>query len=91
LLYERLAAALGMGLNIQEPDGKLVIDIGGGTTEIVGISLSGIACFQSIKVAGDSMDESIRQYLREWYLCDRRKRILAGSSATPSAQTEVTC
>ena len=67
LLYEPLAAALGMGLNIQEPDGKLVIDIGGGITEIVVISLSGIACFQSIKVAGDSMDESIRHYFRKEY------------------------
>lgn len=67
LLFEPLAAALGMGLNIQEPDGKLVIDIGGGITEIVVISLSGIACFQSIKVAGDSMDETIRHYFRKEY------------------------
>jgi rod shape-determining protein MreB len=67
LLYEPLAAALGMGLNIQEPDGKLVIDIGGGITEIVVISLSGIAGFTSVKVAGDSMDESIRHYFRKQY------------------------
>ena len=67
LLFEPLAAALGMGLNIQEPEGKLVIDIGGGITEIVVISLSGIACFQSIKVAGDSMDESIHHYFRKEY------------------------
>ena len=67
LLFEPLAAALGMGLDIQEPEGKLVIDIGGGITEIVVISLSGIACFQSIKVAGDSMDETIRHYFRKEY------------------------
>lgn len=67
LLYEPLAAALGMGLNIQEPDGKMVIDMGGGITEIVVISLSGIACFQSVKVAGDSMDESIQHYFRKRY------------------------
>lgn len=67
LLFEPLAAALGMGLDIQEPDGKLVIDIGGGITEIVVISLSGIASFQSIKVAGDSMDETIRHYFRKEY------------------------
>lgn len=67
LLFEPLAAALGMDLNIQEPDGKLVIDMGGGITEIVVISLSGIACFQSIKVAGDSMDETIRHYFRKQY------------------------
>lgn len=67
LIFEPLAAALGMGLNIQEPEGKLVIDIGGGITEIVVISLSGIAGFQSIKVAGDTMDESIRHYFRKEY------------------------
>jgi rod shape-determining protein MreB len=64
LLYEPLAAAIGMGLDIQSPDGKLVIDIGGGITEIVVISLSGIAAFKSIKVAGDSMDREIQDYFR---------------------------
>lgn len=67
LLYEPLAAALGMGLNIQEPEGKLVIDIGGGITEIVVISLSGIAAFQSVKVAGDTFDENIQDYFRRNY------------------------
>src|SRR5690606_19233788 len=67
LIFEPLAAALGMGLDIQEPDGKLVIDIGGGITEIVVISLSGIAGFQSVKVAGDAMDETIRHYFRKEY------------------------
>lgn len=64
LLYEPLAAAVGMGLNIHEPEGKLVVDIGGGITEIAVISLSGIACFRSIKVAGDTMDEEIQHYFR---------------------------
>lgn len=64
LLFEPLAAAIGMGLNIQEPDGKMVIDIGGGITEIVIISLSGIAAFQSIKVAGDTFDMNIQDYFR---------------------------
>ncbi len=67
LIFEPIAAALGMGLNIQEPEGQLVIDIGGGITEIVVISLSGIAGFQSVKVAGDSMDETIRHYFRKEY------------------------
>lgn len=67
LIFEPLAAALGMGLDIGAPEGRLVIDIGGGITEIVVISLSGIACFQSIKVAGDSLDESIRDYFRKEY------------------------
>lgn len=67
LLYEPLAAALGMGLAIREPQGKLVIDIGGGITEIVVISLSGIAAFQSIKVAGDTFDENIQDHFRKEY------------------------
>lgn len=67
LLFEPLAAALGMGLNIREPEGKLVIDIGGGITEIVVISLSGIASFQSIKTAGDTFDENIQDHFRKAY------------------------
>jgi len=67
LVFEPLAAALGMGLNIQEPDGKLVIDIGGGITEIVVISLSGIAAFQSLKIAGDTFDMNIQDYFRRKY------------------------
>ncbi len=67
LVFEPLAAAIGMGLNIQEPDGKLVIDIGGGITEIVVISLSGIAAFQSLKIAGDTFDMNIQDYFRRKY------------------------
>jgi rod shape-determining protein MreB len=67
LLYEPLAAALGMGLNIQEPDGKMIVDIGGGITEIVIISLSGVAAFESLKVSGDSMDSDIRDHFRRKY------------------------
>jgi len=67
LVYEPLAAALGMNLNIQEPEGKLIVDIGGGITEIVVISLSGIAAFQSIKVAGDTFDEEIQDHFRRQY------------------------
>jgi len=67
LVYEPLAAALGMGLNIQEPDGKLIVDIGGGITEIAVISLSGIANFQSIRIAGDAFDEDIQDHFRREY------------------------
>lgn len=67
LVYEPLAAAIGLGLNIQEPNGKLVIDIGGGITEIVVISLSGIAAFQSLKVGGDSFDTAIQDHFRRHY------------------------
>lgn len=67
LIYEPIAAALGMGLNIREPEGKMIVDIGGGITEIVIISLSGVAVFRSIKVAGDTFTEVIRDYLRRKY------------------------
>jgi rod shape-determining protein MreB len=67
LVYEPLAAALGMGLNIKEPDGKMIVDIGGGITEIVIISLSGVAVFKSIKVAGDTFTEVIQDHLRRKY------------------------
>jgi rod shape-determining protein MreB len=67
LLYQPLAAALGLGLDIEEPDGKMVIDIGGGITEIVIISLSGIAAFQSLKIAGDTFDEAIQDHFRRNY------------------------
>ena len=67
LIYEPIAAALGMGMNISEPDGKMVVDIGGGKTEIVVISLSGIASFQSLKIGGDTMDEEIQHYFRRRY------------------------
>ena len=67
LLFEPLAAAIGMGLNVQEPSGKMIVDIGGGITEIVIISLSGVAAFYSTKVAGDSMTEDIQDYFRRYH------------------------
>ena len=67
MVYEPLSAAMGIGLNIREPNGKMLIDIGGGITEIVVISLSGIAAFQSLKVAGDSFDEEIQDHFRRNY------------------------
>ncbi len=65
MLFEPLAAAIGMDLNIREPEGKFIVDIGGGITEMVVISLSGVAAFQSLKVAGDTFDEAIRDYFRK--------------------------
>lgn len=67
LLYEPIAAAIGMGLNIREPEGKMIVDIGGGITEVVIISLSGVAVFRSIKVAGDTFTEVIQDHLRRKY------------------------
>ncbi len=67
MVYEPVAAAMGIGLNIREPKGKMLIDIGGGITEIVVISLSGIAAFQSLKIAGDTFDEAIQDHFRRNY------------------------
>jgi rod shape-determining protein MreB len=67
MVYEPIAAALGIGLNIREPEGKMLIDIGGGITEIVVISLSGVAAFQSLKIAGDTFDEAIQDHFRRNY------------------------
>lgn len=64
LVFEPLAAAVGMGLNIREPQGRLVIDIGGGITEIVVISLSGVAVFESLKIAGDTFTQAIIDHVR---------------------------
>ncbi len=67
LIEEPKAAALGVGLPIEEPAGNMIIDIGGGTTELAVISLGGIVYSMSIRIAGDEMDEAIIEYLRKTY------------------------
>jgi rod shape-determining protein MreB len=67
MIEEPVAAAIGVGLPIQEPSGNMIIDIGGGTTEIAVISLAGIVFSKSIRVAGDEMDEAIINYLKKTY------------------------
>jgi rod shape-determining protein MreB len=67
LVEEAVAAALGVGLPIEEPSGNMIIDIGGGTTEVTVISLSGIVYSKSIRVGGDEMDEAIIQYVKRKY------------------------
>ncbi len=67
LIEEPMAAAIGAGLPVQEPSGNMVVDIGGGTTEVAVISLSGIVYSQSVRIAGDEMDEAIIQYLKRKY------------------------
>ncbi len=67
LIAEPMAAALGVGLAVNEPMGSMVIDIGGGTTEIAVISLSGIVTDTSIRVGGDEIDECILQFMRRSY------------------------
>lgn len=65
LIYEPMAAALGIGLDVLAPSGLMVVDIGGGTTEIAVISLGGIVCKESIRVAGDVFTTEIQQYMRQ--------------------------
>lgn len=67
LIEEPMAAAIGAGLPVAEASGNMVVDIGGGETEVVVISLSGIVTSQSIRVAGDKMDETILQYVKRKY------------------------
>lgn len=62
-----MAAAIGVGLPVQEPAGNMIVDIGGGTTEVALISLAGIVFSRSVRVGGDEMDEAIVQYLKRVY------------------------
>ncbi|MFQ3306806.1 MAG: rod shape-determining protein MreB [Candidatus Midichloriaceae bacterium] len=65
LIYEPMAAAIGAGLPVTEATGSMVVDIGGGTTEVGLVSLGGIVSAQSIRIGGDTMDESIISYIRK--------------------------
>jgi len=67
LIEEPMAAAIGANLPVQEPTGNMVVDIGGGTTEVAIISLGGIVTSRSIRIGGDEMDESIMQYVKRQY------------------------
>lgn len=67
LIEEPMAAAIGVGLPVQEPAGNMVIDIGGGTTEVAIISLAGIVFSKSVRVGGDEMDEALIQYMKRTY------------------------
>lgn len=62
LIHEPMAAALGIGLDVEEPVGHIIIDIGGGTTEIAVIAMSGIVTDQSIRTAGDEFNYDIMEY-----------------------------
>ncbi len=67
LVEETMAAAIGVGLPIEEPGGSMIVDIGGGTTEVAIISLAGIVYAQSVRVGGDEMDEAIISYIKRNY------------------------
>ena len=67
LIHEPMAAAVGIGIDVEEPMGNMIIDIGGGTTEIAVIALSGIVCDQSIRIAGDEFTNDIMEALRRYH------------------------
>lgn len=83
LIYEPMAAALGIGLDVEEPVGNMVIDIGGGTTEIAVIALSGIVCDQSIRTAGDEFTSDIINYMK------RQHNILIGERTAEQIKINV--
>src|SRR3954466_8599889 len=67
IIEEPMAAAIGAGLPVQEPTGNMIVDIGGGTTEVAVISLGGIVSSQSVRVGGDELDNAIIQYVKKEY------------------------
>lgn len=85
LIEEPVAAAIGAGIDITKPDGHMVVDIGGGTSDIAVISLSGVVESASIKVAGDQFNASIVKYMR------RKHNILIGERTAEQMKMEIGC
>ncbi len=85
LIEEPLAAAIGAGIDITEPDGHMLVDIGGGTSDIAVISLSGIVESTSIKIAGDQFDEAIIKYIR------RKHNVLIGERTAEELKIQIGC
>ena len=83
LIHEPMAAALGIGIDVMEPMGNMIIDIGGGTTEIAVIALSGIVTDQSIRTAGDEMNDDIVEYVK------RMHNLLIGERTAEKIKKEV--
>ncbi len=83
MIHEPIAAALGIGIDIEQPVGSMVVDIGGGTTEIAVIALSGIVCDQSIRTAGDTFNKDILDYMR------RQHNLLIGERSAEKVKIEV--
>ena len=85
LIEEPLAAAIGAGIDITKPDGHMVVDIGGGTSDIAVISLSGIVESASIKVAGDQFDEAVVKYIR------KKHNVLIGDRTAEELKMSIGC
>lgn len=85
LIEEPVAAAIGAGINIAAPNGHMVVDIGGGTTDIAVLSLGGVVVSESIKVAGDKFDEAIIRYVR------RKHNVLIGERTAEAIKIKIGC
>lgn len=83
LIHEPMAAAIGIGIDVEEPVGNMIIDIGGGTSEIAVIALGGIVCDKNIRVAGDEFTQDIEEYMR------RQHNILIGERTAEQIKIEV--
>ncbi len=83
LIHEPMAAAIGIGIDVLEPTGNIVIDIGGGTSEIAVIALGGIVCNKSIRIAGDDFNSDIEEYMR------KQHNILIGERTAERIKIEV--
>lgn len=83
LIHEPMAAAIGIGIDVEEPMGNMIIDIGGGTSEIAVIALGGIVCDKSIRIAGDDFTANIEEYMR------RQHNILIGERSAERVKIEV--
>lgn len=83
LIHEPMAAAIGIGIDVEEPMGNMIIDIGGGTSEIAVIALGGIVCDKSIRIAGDDFTQDIEEYMR------RQHNILVGERTAEQLKIEV--
>ncbi len=83
LIEEPMAAAIGAGLPVSEPTGNMIVDIGGGTTEVAVISLGGIVVSQSIRVGGDELDEAIVNYVKREY------KLLIGTQTAEEVKLEI--
>jgi rod shape-determining protein MreB len=83
MIHEPMAAAIGMGIDVEEPMGNMIIDIGGGTSEIAVIALGGIVCDKSTRIAGDDFNANIEEYMR------RQHNILIGERSAEQVKIEV--
>ncbi len=85
LIEEPLAAAMGAGINISDPTGNMIVDVGGGTTDIAVLSLGGIVCRSSLRIGGDKFDDAIIRYIRREY------NLLIGERTAEEVKIQIGC